>query len=281
MSSREVGGKVAIVTGGGSGIGEATSKLLSAQGAALTVADIRGDSAQRVASEIVRAGGRAEAFEVDVSDEGAVQACIESTVQIFGRLDVLHNNATAAQSPEFAADGAVTDMSTEVWDRIQAVNLRGAMLGCKHAIPIMIVGGGGSIINMSSGSSKLGDLTRTAYGCAKAGVNALTTYVATQYGRDGIRANVILPGPIVTPAHEANVSAEFEAVLRRNVLTPYLGTASDVANLVLFLASADSRFITGQELEINGGLSSHQPHYAERVSRSPSSMGTTPRSTND
>ncbi len=203
--------------------------------------------------------------EVDVSDEAQVAAMIAATVDAFGRLDVLHNNATVSEPIEFARDGLIENMDVDVWDHIMAVNARGTMLGCKYAIPIMRDGGGGSIINMSSTSSKLGDLSRTAYGASKAAINVLTTYVATQGGPAGIRCNVIMPGPIRTPAFKANEKPEMTDILLRNVLTPYLGEPLDVAYLALFLASNESKFITGQEIPINGGLNCHQPHYGERM----------------
>ena len=123
----------------------------------------------------------------------------------FGRLDVLHNNAALTDSDFLSADTAVTELSLDVWERTMAVNLRSQMLMCKHAVPIMVEGGGGSIINMSSGASLKGDRTRTAYGVSKAGVNALTMYVATSHGKKGIRANTILPGLVITDAVRAHI----------------------------------------------------------------------------
>ena len=139
------------------------------------------------------------------------------------------------------------------------------MLGCKHAIPRMIESGGGSIINMSSGSSRLGDLERSAYGASKAGVNALTLYVATQHGRDRIRCNTILPGLVLTPAARDNLLPGMRQTLESNVLTPYVGEPDDIAYLVLYLASDESKYVTGQAFPVNGGMSSHQPTLAQRI----------------
>jgi len=257
-------GRVAVVTGGGSGIGEASAKCLAARGAAVSVVDISADNAVRVAAAITSGGGRAVAVHADVSDEAQWLAIIGRTVDEWGRLDVLHNNAALVRHDIFVRDGTVTEMDVEVWEAIMAVNLRGPMLGTKHAVPVMVANGGGSIINMSSGSSRLGDTERSAYGASKAGVNALTLYTATQYGRDGIRANAILPGLVLTPAAAGNLPGDFRAIVESNVLTPYVGEPDDVANLVAFLASGESRYITGQLIPINGGMSSHQPTLAQK-----------------
>ena len=146
----------------------------------------------------------------------------------------------------------------EVWERTLAVNLRSQMLTCKHAIPAMVRGGRpGSIINMSSGASLRGDRTRTAYGVSKAGVNTLTMYVATAHGKDGIRVNTIVPGLILTDAVRAHIPPGALESLGRSVLTPTLGQPEDVAHLVVFLASEESRYITGQMITIDGGMTAH------------------------
>jgi NAD(P)-dependent dehydrogenase (short-subunit alcohol dehydrogenase family) len=144
-----------------------------------------------------------------------------------------------------------------VWERTLAVNLRSQMLMCKHAVPMMVRGGGGSIINMSSGASLKGDRTRTAYGVSKAGVNALTMYVATSHGKRGIRANTILPGLVLTDAVRAHLDEAMLAGLGKATLTPYVGQPEDIAEVVVFLASEESRYITGQMLAVDGGMSAH------------------------
>jgi NAD(P)-dependent dehydrogenase (short-subunit alcohol dehydrogenase family) len=231
------------------------------------VDDIRGPEAQRVARAIGDEGGRALSIDADVSDEEQVAAMVAMAVRDFGRLDVLHNNAALTEPTQFAKDRAVADLELDTWERVMAVNLRGPMLGCKHAIPVMREQGGGSIVNMSSGSSQLGDFQLSAYAASKAGLHALTRSVATQYGRDGIRANTIVPGLILTPAADTNLTPEKRAMLAGNILLPYFGEPVDVGYLVLFLVSDEARYLTGQEFVINGGQTVHQPTYAQELER--------------
>jgi NAD(P)-dependent dehydrogenase (short-subunit alcohol dehydrogenase family) len=250
-------GKAAIVTGGGGGIGGATARALAREGAAVLVVDIEETAAEGVAAGIREAGGRAASFQADLSVEDQVVAAVDAATSQFGRLDVLHNNAALTDSDFLKADTAVTDLSLEVWDRTLAVNLRSQMLACKHAVPEMVRGGGGSIINMSSGASLKGDRTRTAYGVSKAGVNALTLYVATSHGKQGIRVNTILPGLVLTDAVRAHLDEATLGRLGGATLTPYVGQPEDIAEVVVFLASDDARYITGQSIAVDGGMSAH------------------------
>jgi NAD(P)-dependent dehydrogenase (short-subunit alcohol dehydrogenase family) len=256
-------GRVAIVTGGASGIGHATALALAREGACVVVADLDGEGARRVAAEIAAQGGRALASRTDVSDEASVAAMVQASVEAFGGLDILHNNAAASDPAVIGADGDIVDLEVETWERTLAVNLRGPMLGCKHAIPRMLERGGGVIVNTSSASGLTGDLARVAYGVSKAGVDALTRYVATQYGKRGIRCNSIAPGVIATPALEANVPPAEVAIHERSHLTPRLGRPEDVAAAVVFLASDAAAFVTGQTLCVDGGLLAHHPTFAE------------------
>ena len=249
--------KVAIVTGGGGGIGGATARALARAGAAVLVVDIDEAAATRVSEGIFTTGGQAAAFRADLSDEGQVFDTIAAAVARFGRLDVLHNNAALTDSDFLTRDTGVTDLSLDVWERTMEVNLRSQMLMCKHAVPEMVRGGGGSIVNMSSGASLKGDRTRTAYGVSKAGVNALSMYVATSHGKQGIRVNTILPGLIITDAVRAHLDEKMLAGLGKAVLTPNVGQPEDIADVVVFLASDESRYITGQMIPVDGGMSAH------------------------
>ncbi len=248
-------GKVAIVTGGAGGIGSATARMLAGEGAQVVVVDIDGERAAKVVQDIDGTG--ALAVQADLSIEADVITAVRTTVGEFGRLDILHNNAALTDSDFLDRDTRVTELTLDVWDRTLAVNLQSQMLTSKHAIPEMVRHGGGSIINMSSGAALKGDRTRTAYGVSKAGVNALTMYAAAAYGHQGVRVNTIVPGLIITDAVRAHLSDEVLGGLRRSILVPTLGEPVDIANLVLFLASDESRYITGQMICIDGGMSAH------------------------
>ena len=257
-----VEGKVAIVTGGGSGIGRASCELLAREGAAVVVADLDAASAERVARGIVDAGGRAIAQPVDVELEASIEAMVRAAVAAFGGLHVLYNNAADTSLRAMEQDGALLDVSSETWDHVLAVDLRSVFLGCRYAIPRMLEAGGGSIVNASSNQSLAGDLSQTAYAAAKAAINTLSLSVATQYGRQGIRCNVVSPGPIRTPAFDRACPPEVALELTRHSLVPRLGRPEDLANAVLFLASDESSYVTGQIIRVDGGQLAHLPHYA-------------------
>ena len=268
MREGELAGRVAIVTGAASGIGRASALALARAGACVVVADLDAAGAGRVAAEIEAAGGRARAQRADVSDPQSVASMVDAAVLGFGGLDILHNNAALTDPAVIGADGELAELDLSVWERTLAVNLRGPMLGCKHAIPRMLERGGGSIVNTSSVSGLTGDTARVAYGVSKAGVDALTRYVATQYGKRGIRCNAIAPGVIATPALEKNVPRELLSIYEQSHLTPRLGSPEDVAALVVFLASDAAGFITGQILCVDGGLMAHHPTFASVGARS-------------
>ena len=267
MTMQRVKGKVAIVTGSASGIGRVTAETLAREGARLVIADIDAQAGRAVADSIVDSGGEAVAVNVDVSLEAEIVAMVEAAMDTFGALHVLHNNAAITSPEHQRCDGNLLELESRVWDATMAVDLRGAMLGCKHAVPRMIEVGGGSIINTTSNAALAGDLTLAAYAAAKAGLNALTRSVATAFGKDGVRCNAVSPAHIESPSLAANVPKEVVDMLREQVLTPRLGTPQDVANLVLFLASDEASFITGQVMRVDGGSLSHLAHVAQlRVS---------------
>jgi NAD(P)-dependent dehydrogenase (short-subunit alcohol dehydrogenase family) len=251
--SGELEGKVAIVTGAARGIGRETARVLAAAGAKVVLTDLEHADLEGAAAY---AGGEVAHHPVDISDEASVRAAIEFTVKTFGRLDVLDNNAASGGDPK---DGLVADMSVELWDRVFSINARGTMLMCKHAIPHMIEAGGGSIVNISSGTAQSGADFATSYACTKAAIQTLTLYVATQYGHHGIRCNAIAPGLIRTPLLEASVPPPIIDAIVSQKLVGRIGEPRDIAELVCFLASDRAAFITGQVIADDGGVRAHQP----------------------
>lgn len=252
-------GKVAIVTGGGGGIGSAVVRRFVAEGAKVAVADVFMDSARTVAEPL---GDAAFAVQFDASDPASVEAMVEATVARFGRLDILHNNAAMTDPAKHPLDTDAVTIPIEIWDEIIDINLRGYLLGCKYAIPHMVAGGGGSIIQTASNSGTAGDLARIAYGSSKGAIITMTKYIATQHGRQNIRCNSVAPGVVLTEALSKTVPGLAE-IIKRHILTPEFGVPDDIAALVAFLASDESRYITGENISISGGGLSHQPHYAD------------------
>lgn len=256
---QRLAGKVAIVTGGGGGIGSATALRLAREGAKVVCADINLETAQRAADALE---GNGLAMRFDAADADSIEAMVTQTVEHFGRLDILHNNTAITDPQTHGQDLSLLEIPMEVWRKTLDVNLTGYMLACRFAIPHMIEAGGGSIINTASGSGTKGDLVRIAYGTSKAAIINMTRHIATQYGRQGVRCNAIAPGVIVTPAMEAT-APQILAFASKYVLTKRLGTPEDIAALTAFLASDESGYITGECIEINGGKNSCQPHFAE------------------
>ena len=252
--------KVGIVTGSGSGIGRATAIRMAAEGASVVVADINLAGATDTVQAITAAGGKAIAHETDIASEPSVKAMVDAALDSFGRLDVLHNNAANVFVVPNDLDVITTDLAT--WDATFATNVRGTFLCCKYALPHMLERGG-AIVNMSSNAGQMGDLLRVAYGVSKAGVESLTRYVATMYGKQGVRCNAVSPGVVATPALVANVSEVELAMFAEHHLTPYIADPTDIAAVVVFLMSNEARFITGQVVNVDGGMLAHTPLFQQ------------------
>ena len=256
-------GKVAIVTGAGSGIGEQCARLMATRGAKVVVATSRRESAEPVVEAIRAAGGEAAAYYGDVADEAVAAGATSTAIETFGRLDILVNNAALTDPAFMNGDTSVDRMEAHIWRRTLDVNLIGPALLCKHALPWMVKSHGGSVVMISSGRGVQGDLGLPAYGASKAGMINLALNVAAQYGKQGVRANSVVVGMVMTPAVKKSLSSDMIAILRSHHLTPEIGTPGDIAEVVAFLASDAARFVTGAVLAADGGITSHNAAYAD------------------
>lgn len=255
---RRLEGKIAVITGGAGGLGSATAERFVNEGATVVVADVAEARAKDIATRI---GGGSIGLHFDCGDPASIEAGIEETIRRFGKIDILFNNAAATSKEVNLQDRTAIDIPIEIWDLVMSVNVRGVMLGCKYALPHMISNGGGSIINTASDSGLMGDNVRIAYGTSKAAVIGLTKYVASQHGRQGVRCNAILPGPIINDS-----LAEYPdlvARIKRQALTSRIGIPADIAAMAAFLAADESEYITGQAYSVDGGHLAHQPQMAD------------------
>lgn len=248
--------KVCIITGGGSGIGRAACLMFAKEGAKLAIADKRMEPARAVAEECAKLDAKAIALEIDVSKAADAKRMVDKTVQEFGRLDVLLNNAG------YGIAGSVLETDEEAWEDLMAVNVRGVFLCTKYAIPAMAANGGGSIVNTASVVASVGIKNRAAYCASKGAVAALTRAVAIDHVADGIRCNAIAPGTIDTPYFSEILAKSPDAPairkgLEQRQLMNRLGTPEEIAAGMLFLASDESRFATGSILTIDGGMTAY------------------------
>jgi NAD(P)-dependent dehydrogenase (short-subunit alcohol dehydrogenase family) len=246
---------VAIVTGSGNGLGAECAKVLAEHGASIAVVDIDIDGARRIASAIEASGGQALAVHADVSSEASVQAMVAQVRERFGRIDVLHNNAAILGADQRQRDRDLVNLDMSAFDAAIAVNLRGAVLCSKHAIPVMLEQGKGSVIFATSGLGMQGDMSLTGYATSKAALMMLPKLVASQYGKHGIRGNAVQIG--LAPQHP--MPEALLDIMRDNHCTAELGTPRQIADVVAFLASDESAFVTGTTLVADGGFSSHTP----------------------
>ena len=242
-------GKSCLISGGAKGLGAAQARLFAREGARVAVGDIRDSDGGRLVDELRASGAESLYVRLDVTSEADWESAVSAVMEEFGALDVLVNNAGIYNR------APVEETTLEEWERVMDVNSTGVFLGTKHAIPAMRRSGGGSIVNMSSVAGLVGSRTQTVYNASKGAVRLLTKSTAVQYAAAGIRANSVHPGVIETDMINEVIRTEEERATRMS-LTPIgrFGTAEDVANGVLFLASDEASYVTGAELVIDGGL---------------------------
>jgi NAD(P)-dependent dehydrogenase (short-subunit alcohol dehydrogenase family) len=254
-------GRVAIVTGGGSGIGRATAVHLATRGATVVVADVDAYLAAKVAHDGTSSGLAISAMPVDVADRASVDGLVASVVRDLGGVDLLFNSAADTSPGVVGRDSALGDLADDVWQRSIDVNLTGTMTMCRACIGPMVARGGGAIVNMVSVAALAGNMSLTSYAATKAGVTGLTRSIATQYGRHGVRCNAIAAGFVRTPSTSANLSPAVEEIIRRNTLVGFLGEPEDIAETASFLLSPGARYITGEVVRVDGGQLAHVPTY--------------------
>jgi NAD(P)-dependent dehydrogenase (short-subunit alcohol dehydrogenase family) len=246
--------KVAIITGGGGGMGRVAAQLFAEQGAKVVVAEFGEAAGSETVKRVTDAGGQATFVKTDVSDESSAKAMVDHAVSTYGRVDVLYNNAGIM--PE--ADHSVVDTDVATWDQVMAVNVRGVFLGCKFAIPRMVEQGSGSIINIASFVALLGcSVPQDAYTASKGAILSLTRSLAVQFGPNGVRTNAICPGPVETPLLMDWLVKDEEAKRIRLARNPTgrFGKPEEIVNMAIYLASDESRWTNGAQLVVDGGIS--------------------------
>ena len=245
-------GKIAIVTGGGSGIGRAAAERFAAEGARVTIADRNREAGEAVVAAIGESNGEVYSVPADITQSHEVAAMVKATAERFGGVDVLFNCAGVQLHGQ---DARAHELSEEIWDRTFAINIRGMWLCAKYTIPLMIERGGGSIINIGSPTGLYGmGAGYTAYSASKSAVFGLTRVMAADYGRANIRVNAVVPGATATPLIASMLAdAQTRAEVERLSPLVRLGTPADVAALAVFLASDESRFCTGGYYMVDGG----------------------------
>ncbi len=246
-------GKVAVVTGSTSGIGIGIARLFAAEGAKVVVCGRRQEKGQAVVDRIVNDGGEACYHFMDITATESIEQLFKDTAEKYGKIDILVNNAANVA----LKDGRVDELTLEMWDSIFQSDMRGTFFATKSVLPYLQKNGGGSIINIGSMASCSGDLSSTAYACAKAGVDKLTQYTALQYGKQNIRCNCVRPGLIVTPENDAHVPQILKDIFTSNIMVNRYGCPEDIGYMCVYLASDESAYVTGQIVNVDGGLNSH------------------------
>ena len=252
--------KVAIVTGSTSGIGIGIARLFAAEGAKVVVCGRSEEKGQAVVDRIKAEGGEASFHFMDITSTESIEKLFADTAEKYGKIDVLVNNAANVA----LKDGRVDELTVEMWDAIFQSDMRGTFFTTKTVLPYMQKNeNGGSIINIGSMASCGGDLSSTAYACAKAGVDMLTKSTALQYGKQNIRCNCVRPGLIVTPENEAHVPQALKDIFLSNIMVNRYGCPEDIGHMCVYFASDESAYVSGQIINVDGGMNSHVPTVAQ------------------
>lgn len=250
---RGLTGKSVLMAGGAGGIGTATSRRLGSEGARVAVGDLDLAAAEAVASRIADEGGEAFGLALDVGDEASVAEAVRATLAAFGGLDAVHVNAADLSPGTISDDSNALEIDLEVFDRTLRTNLRGHLLVTRHSLPALLERGGGALVYTSSAAAFIGEADRPSYAVAKSGINAIVRHVASRWGKEGVRANAVAPGLVLTDKIQAALDPSFRAAALKGSRSPRLGRPEDVAALVAFLMSADAEWINGQVISVDGG----------------------------
>ncbi|TAL00138.1 MAG: SDR family oxidoreductase [Rhodospirillaceae bacterium] len=246
-------GKVIAIAGGSGGIGSGVSHRLAAEGAVVIVGDVNLDAAEQTAAEIIAKGGRAMPLKIDIGDEASVKAFVHTAVGTHGGIDGFYANALDSTHMGDDSDAVAIDMAA--YDQMMHVNSRGYFLCTRHAVPQIIARGGGCMLYTSSGAAHFGLPDRPVYSMLKSGIHALARHVASRFGKQGVRSNVIAPGLILHPVMEAVLGPQYLAEALTGVKVPRLGQPKDIAAMAALLLSDDGAFVTGQVISVDGGAS--------------------------
>ena len=248
--------KVVVITGAASGIGEATTRRIVSEGGKVVIADHSADSAKRLADELSQSGADVRSVYFSATELKSCKELVDFTVKEYGRVDILINNVGGTDPKR---DLNIEKLDIDYFDEAFHLNLCCTMYLSQQVIPIMVSHDGGNIVNVASISGLTADANGTLYGASKAGVINLTKYIATQMGKKGIRCNAVAPGLVLTPAAVDNLNEDVRNIFLGQCATPYLGEPEDIAATIAFLASNDARYITGQTIVVDGGLTVHNP----------------------
>lgn len=260
IMSKKMEGRVAIITGGCGGVGIETAKLFSKEGAKILIADMNDEVGEKLVKELNDDGGEAVFYHVDVTKEDEIQACVNQCIDVFGKLDTLINIACIMG----VETGYIHETTAEMFDKDVSINFKSVFLFTKYALPELRKNERSTVVNFSAVSAAMGMVGHSIYDASKYAIESFTRMIATQYGKEGVRANCIRPGVMVNPVWaDTDFGKEYAAFMLSHLPATRIGTAKDAAPVVLFFASDDSCYVTGQTLTMDGGLTCHEPQWKE------------------